>query len=122
MIADRQAPTLTLRSSAPSAAATPPAACRCGCAARRRVRSPRRSRVSARDARRLGRRRKALVVAAGEAAVDAAGSTYVFFDVIRAAQRRLFGSRSVRATLGVLAVDAAGNRTATTARSLVFRR
>ena len=81
--------------------------------------------VSARDARRLKinrSARKAFVVASGEAAVDAAGSTYVFFDVVRAAARRLFGSKSVKATLRISAVDAAGNRTATTARALVFRR
>ena len=57
----------------------------------------------------------------GDAAVDAAGSTYVFFDVTRAAARRLFKSSTVRAKLSLQAVDAAGNKAAPVSRTLLLR-
>ena len=74
--------------------------------------------LSAREARRLGLGRKALVVAAGDAAVDDAGSTYVFFDLTKTAARKLFKKGTVRATLELRATDAAGNSAAPMRRAL----
>jgi hypothetical protein len=54
------------------------------------------------------------LLAKGEAALDGAGSTYVFLAVKRSAIKRLFRGRGVKATLALTVLDAAGN--ATTAR------
>jgi hypothetical protein len=51
------------------------------------------------------------VIAKGEAALDAAGGTYVFFDFTRRALKRLFRGPTVRATLVLNVADAAGNVT-----------
>jgi hypothetical protein len=57
------------------------------------------------------------VVATGEAALDDAGTTYVFLDFTRSTLKRLFRSRAVKATLALTVLDAAGN--ATTAQRTV---
>jgi hypothetical protein len=80
--------------------------------------------VSARDARRLKlarSARKPVMVASGDAALDAAGTTYVFFDMTRAARRRVFTSKTVAAHLEVRAIDGAGNATVVR-RALQLRR
>ena len=50
-------------------------------------------------------------IAKGEAALDGAGGTYVFFDFTRTALKRLFRGSAVRATLVLNVADAAGNVT-----------
>jgi hypothetical protein len=56
------------------------------------------------------------VVAKGDAALEGAGGTYVFFDFTRAARKRLFKGSAVKATLRLRALDAAGNATSVTKR------
>ena len=51
-------------------------------------------------------------MAEGEAALEDAGGTYVFLDFTRAAMKRLFRGRAVKATLKLTVLDAAGNATA----------
>jgi hypothetical protein len=63
--------------------------------------------LGARDARRLELRRR--VVAAGDASLDAAGSTYAFLRFERGALRKLRGHAVTRATLRTTVSDRAGN-------------
>jgi hypothetical protein len=67
--------------------------------------------VSGAVARRLklSRSGRPMILARGTAALEGAGTTYVFLDFGRAAMRRAFASRPVRATLTLRARDAAGN-------------
>ena len=51
------------------------------------------------------------VVANGDAALEAAGGTYLFFDFTKAALKRLFKGKAIKATLKVRVLDAAGNAT-----------
>ncbi len=50
-------------------------------------------------------------IAKGDAALEGAGGTYVFFDFTRTALQRLFRASAVRATLVLNVADAAGNVT-----------
>jgi hypothetical protein len=54
------------------------------------------------------------VVARGDAALESAGGTYVFFDFTKSALKRLFGAKAVKATLRLRVLDAAGNATSAT--------
>ncbi len=123
-LADRRAPTVGVRAArlqrSTDASGGMPVLVRCSeaCAVSARLV------VSARDARRLKlarSARKPVMVASGEAALEASGSTYVFFAMTRAARRRVFTSKAVAANLEVRAIDGAGNATVVR-RALALRR
>ena len=69
--------------------------------------------LTARDARRLRVKR---VLGTGGAELEAAGETFVFLDLPRAALRRVRRLRRISAVLRVEAADAAGNRRTLTRR------
>jgi hypothetical protein len=75
--------------------------------------------VGVRDARRLRIRRR--IVAAGEAQLDARGTTYAFLRFERRTLRALRRHAATRATLRVAATDRAGNNR-TLRRGVTIRR
>ena len=69
--------------------------------------------LTARDARRLRLQR---LLGTGGAELDAAGDTFVFLDLKRAALRKVRRARRVRAVLRMDVTDPAGNRRTMTRR------